>query len=167
VIIDVGQKLETMPARQAFLNLFSILPDEFQGELHSLGSMIIESLLISKGYSVFNIAPSVPSPSVISFLKKLEPDLIIISISLAENLSSAKRLIKDILESKGNISSILVGGAGVSSIKKEQNNSNLSGVKFFRNTSLSDLLISIKEYYTRNNADHKSKIGVHYTLIKK
>jgi methanogenic corrinoid protein MtbC1 len=117
--------------------------------LHSLGSMIIESLLISKGYSVFNIAPSVPSTSVISFVKKLEPDLIIISISLAENLSSAKRLIKDILESKGSISSILVGGAAVSSIKKEQNNNNLSGVKFFRNTSLSGLLISIKESYKK------------------
>jgi MerR family transcriptional regulator, light-induced transcriptional regulator len=120
-----------------------------EGELHSLGSMIIESLLISKGYSVFNIAPSVPSTSVISFVKKLEPDLIIISISLAENLSSAKRLIKDILESKGSISSILVGGAAVSSIKKEQNNNNLSGVKFFRNTSLSGLLISIKESYKK------------------
>jgi MerR family transcriptional regulator, light-induced transcriptional regulator len=120
-----------------------------EGELHSLGSMIIESLLISKGYSVFNIAPSVPSTSVISFVKKLGPDLIIISISLAENLSSAKRLIKDILESKGNISSILVGGAAVSSIKREQNNSNLTGVKFFRNTSLSGLLISIKESYKK------------------
>jgi hypothetical protein len=29
-MIDVGQKLEKMPARQAFLNLFSILPDEFR-----------------------------------------------------------------------------------------------------------------------------------------
>ena len=32
-----------------------------EGELHSLGCMIIESVLLSKGHSVFNIAPSVPS----------------------------------------------------------------------------------------------------------
>jgi MerR family transcriptional regulator, light-induced transcriptional regulator len=120
-----------------------------EGELHSLGCMVIESLLISKGYSVFNIAPSVPSDSVISFVKKLEPGLIIISITLAENISSARRLIKDILESKGKICQILVGGAGVSSIKKEQNNNKLLGVKFFRNTSLSGLLISIKESYKK------------------
>jgi methanogenic corrinoid protein MtbC1 len=106
--------------------------------------MIIESLLVSKGYAVFNIAPSVPSDSVISFVKKLEPDLIIISLTLAENMNSANRLIKDILKSRGNISKILVGGAGVSSIRKEQNTNKLLGVKFFKNTSLSDLLIGIK-----------------------
>ncbi len=116
-----------------------------EGELHSLGCMIIESLLVSKGYAVFNIAPSVPSDSVISFVKKLEPDLIIISLTLAENMNSAKRLIKDILKSKGNISQILVGGAGVSSIIKEQNTNKLLGVKFFKNTSFSDLLIGIKD----------------------
>jgi MerR family transcriptional regulator, light-induced transcriptional regulator len=116
-----------------------------EGELHSLGCMIIESLLVSKGYAVFNIAPSVPSDSVISFVKKLEPDLIIISLTLAENMNSAQRLIKDILKSKGNISQILVGGAGVSSIRKEQNTNKLLGVKYFKNTSLSDLLIGIKD----------------------
>jgi len=116
-----------------------------EGELHSLGCMIIESLLVSKGYAVLNIAPSVPSDSVISFVKKLEPDLIIISLTLAENMNSAKRLIKDILKSKGNISQILVGGAGVSSIIKEQNTNKLLGVKFFKNTSFSDLLIGIKD----------------------
>lgn len=120
-----------------------------EGELHSLGCMIIESLLVSKGYAVLNIAPSVPSDSVISFVKKFEPDLIIISLTLAENMNSAKRLIKDILESRGNFSQILVGGAGVSSIRKEQNTNKLLGVKFFKNTSLSDLLIGIKESYKK------------------
>ena len=60
-----------------------------EGEMHSLGCMVIESVLMSKGYSVLNIAPSVPSTSVISFANKLEPDLIIISITLTENLHAA------------------------------------------------------------------------------
>lgn len=115
-----------------------------EGELHSLGCMIIESVLISKGYSVFNIAPSVPSTSVISFVNKLEPDLIIISIILAENFSAAKRLIKDILESMGDHPPILVGGTGISSVKKEQDNK-LAGVQFLKNTPLPGLLHSIKE----------------------
>ena len=86
--------------------------------MHSLGCMVIESVLISKGYSVFNIAPSVPSTSVISFANKLEPDLIIISITLTENLHAANRLINDIVTIKVDHPPILLGGAGVSSIKK-------------------------------------------------
>jgi MerR family transcriptional regulator, light-induced transcriptional regulator len=120
-----------------------------EGELHSLGCMVIESLLVSKGYAVFNIAPSVPSDSVISFIKKLDPSIVIISITLAENLGSAKRLINDILLSNGKIPTILVGGAGVSSIKNEQNNYVISGVKFLKNTSLSGLLTIIKEKYNK------------------
>ena len=143
----INEKVSRRPQPSSINNKILLCTPE--GELHSLGCMVIESLLISKGYSVFNIAPSVPSDSVISFVKKLEPDLIIISITLAENLSSARRLIKVILESKGKISQILVGGAGISSIKKEQNNNKLLGVKFFRNTSLSGLLISIKESYRK------------------
>jgi MerR family transcriptional regulator, light-induced transcriptional regulator len=118
-----------------------------EGELHSLGCMVIESFLVSKGYATFNIAPPVPCDSVISFIKKLEPDIIIISVTLSENLRSARRLIDDILESNGKIPKIVVGGTGVSMIKKERYNDNVSGVRFSKSTSLSGLLTSIKESY--------------------
>jgi methanogenic corrinoid protein MtbC1 len=115
-----------------------------EGELHSLGCMIIESVLISKGYSVFNIAPSVPSTSVISFANKLEPDLIIISITLTENLHAANRLINDILTKKADHPPILLGGAGIISVKKIQGNK-VAGVKFLKEVPLSGILLSIKE----------------------
>ncbi len=121
-----------------------------EGELHSLGCMVIESVLINKGYSVFNIAPSVPSISVISFVNKLEPDLIVISITLVENLSPVKRLINDILESKGPHFRILVGGNGAISVKKKQDNK-LAGVKYLKNTPLSGILLSIKESLKDNS----------------
>jgi MerR family transcriptional regulator, light-induced transcriptional regulator len=115
-----------------------------EGEMHSLGCMVIESVLISKGYSVFNIAPSVPSTSVISFANKIEPDLIIISITLTENLHAANRLICDILTTKAEHPPILLGGAGVSSVKKIQGNK-VAGVKFLKDVPLSGILLSIKE----------------------
>lgn len=115
-----------------------------EGELHSLGCMIIESVLISKGYSVFNIAPSVPSTSVISFANKIEPDLIIISITLAENINAANRLINHIRSTMGEHPPILLGGAGISSVKKIQGNK-VAGVKFLKDVPLSGILLSIKE----------------------
>jgi len=115
--------------------------------MHSLGCMVIESVLISKGYSVFNIAPSVPSTSVISFANKIEPDLIIISITLTENLHAANRLINDILSTKGDHPPILLGGAGISSVKKIQGTKvdKVAGVKFLKDVPLSGILLSIKE----------------------
>ena len=118
-----------------------------EGELHSLGCMIIESVLISKGYSVFNIAPSVPSTSVISFANKLEPDLIIISITLAENINAATRLINHIQTTMAEHPPILLGGAGIRSVKKIQGNKvdKVAGVKFLKNVPLSGILLNIKE----------------------
>jgi methanogenic corrinoid protein MtbC1 len=113
-----------------------------EGELHSLGCMIIESVLISKGYSVINIAPSVPSASVISFVNKLEPDFIIISVTLTENLHAANRLINDILTTKAHHPPILLGGAGISSIKKIQGNK-VASVKILKDVPLSGILLSI------------------------
>jgi methanogenic corrinoid protein MtbC1 len=78
------------------------------GELHSLGCKVIESFLISKGYRVFNISPSVQAESVISYIQEIKPDVVFISISLDENIKAGKNLVKKIRSIFS--SPILVGG---------------------------------------------------------
>lgn len=116
-----------------------------EGEYHSLGCMVIESFLRSKGYSVSNIAPSVPSDSVIDFASKYDPDLIMISLTLADNIGAANKLINKILESKLGVSHILVGGTGIGSIRTNNRKNELKKVKFLKGTKLSGILPSIKE----------------------
>ena len=116
-----------------------------EGEYHSLGCMVIESFLISKGYSVSNIAPSVPSDSVIAFASKYNPDLIMISMTLADNIGSANKLINKILESRISVSHILVGGIGIESIRINDQKNGLKKVYFLKGTKLSGILPSIKE----------------------
>ena len=116
-----------------------------EGEYHSLGCMVIESFLRSKGYSVSNIAPSVPSDSVIAFASKYNPDLIMISMTLADNIGAANKLINKILESRISVSHILIGGIGIESIKIMDKNNDLKKVKFLKGTKLSGILPSIKE----------------------
>ena len=116
-----------------------------EGEYHSLGCMVIESFLRSKGYSVYNIAPSVPSDSVIVFASKYNPDLIMISMTLADNIGAANKLINKILESRISVSHILVGGIGIESIKIKDQKNELKKVKFLKGTKLSGILPSIKE----------------------
>ncbi|HEX6378194.1 MAG TPA: cobalamin-dependent protein [Nitrososphaeraceae archaeon] len=116
-----------------------------EGEYHSLGCMVIESFLRSKGYSVSNIAPSVPSDSVIAFASKYNPDLIMISMTLADNIGSANKLINKILESRISVSHILVGGIGIESIRINDQKNGLKKVYFLKGTKLSGILPSIKE----------------------
>lgn len=116
-----------------------------EGEYHSLGCMVIESFLRSKGYSVSNIAPSVPSDSVIDFASKYDPDLIMISLTLPDNIGAANKLINKILESKLGVSHILVGGIGIKSMKTKNQKNELKKVKFLKGTKLSGILPSIKE----------------------
>ena len=116
-----------------------------EGEYHSLGCMVIESYLRSKGYSISNISPSVPSDSVIDFASKYNPDLIMISLTLADSIEAAKKLINKILESSINVSYILVGGTGIQSMKTDKQKNDLTKVDFLKGSKLSDILPSIRE----------------------
>lgn len=116
-----------------------------EGEYHSLGCMVIESFLRSNGYSVSNIAPSVPSDAILAFASKFNPDLIIISITLAENIDTTNKLINKILQSRINVSLILVGGIGIESITIKNQNDKLKKVKFLKGIKLSGIIPSIKE----------------------
>ncbi len=78
------------------------------GEMHALGAAVITSVLNSKGYRVFNAAPSAPADQILGYIKDLRPDLIMVSITLPENIKAGERLIHKI-ESNFDIK-ILVGG---------------------------------------------------------
>jgi methanogenic corrinoid protein MtbC1 len=87
------------------------------GELHSLGCKVIESILTSKGFKVFNISPSVPAESVISYIQVIKPDTIFISISLDENINAGKSLVKKI-RSLFSSTPIFVGGIAIARKEK-------------------------------------------------
>ena len=116
-----------------------------EGEYHSLGCMVIESFLRSKGYFVSNIAPSVPSDAFISFAGKFNPDLIMISITLGENIDASNKLINKILESRISFPPILVGGIGIQSIAIKNQNDKLKKVKFLKGIKLSGIQPIIRE----------------------
>jgi MerR family transcriptional regulator, light-induced transcriptional regulator len=83
-----------------------------EGELHGLSASVIESVLKNRGYKVFNATPSIPTDSIISFIKNSEPDLIMISITLSDNIKAGERLVKRIRSDF--LTPILVGGLALS-----------------------------------------------------
>jgi methanogenic corrinoid protein MtbC1 len=89
-----------------------------EGELHSIGCKIIESLLLEKGYEVYNITSALPTNSIESYLTKINPSIVVISVTLKENINSAIRFIQEIRQSF-NIP-IIIGGNAIRFVSKSQ-----------------------------------------------
>lgn len=81
------------------------------GEEHNLGCSVIQSFLQSKGYHVYNISPSAPTESVLSFINDKKPQAVIVSITLEDNIKSGQRLVSKII-SQYKVP-VLVGGQAV------------------------------------------------------
>ena len=89
-----------------------------EGELHHMAADMIESLLLQKGYQVYNTAPSAPVESIVSSMSTCNPNLIMISITLEEHLKPAFRLVRR-LRIKYNIP-ILIGGQATKQLKEHE-----------------------------------------------
>ena len=85
------------------------------GEEHNLGCNILESFLQSKRYTVYNLSPNAPTEDVIDFMGNNKPDLVLVSITLEENIKPGQRFVKKLTE-KFDIP-VLVGGLALENSK--------------------------------------------------
>ena len=121
------------------------------GELHNISCSIIESVLLEKGFKVYNISPSAPTDSTIAYIKDTKPTLILISVTLLDNMGSASRLVKKI-GTHNNIP-ILIGGLAINNSSDNERNNVVSlnpNVKLILNSKLDELVQIIKDI-TKNN----------------
>lgn len=82
------------------------------GEEHSIACNMIQSFLQSKGYRVFNLAPSAPSESILNFIEMEKPAIVMVSITIDDNVRTGQRLVSKI---KSNCAlPVLIGGQAVS-----------------------------------------------------
>jgi len=85
------------------------------GEEHHLGCDVLETYLSIKGFKVYNIGTSIPTESILNFIQNNKPDIILISITLQDNISAGQRLVKKI-KRQYNIP-VLVGGYAIQTEK--------------------------------------------------
>ena len=78
------------------------------GEEHHLGCDVLETYLSIRGFRVYNIGTSIPTESILSFIQNNKPDIVLISITLEDNIGAGQRLVRKIRE-KHNIP-VLIGG---------------------------------------------------------
>jgi MerR family transcriptional regulator, light-induced transcriptional regulator len=112
------------------------------GELHGLACNMIESLLLSKGFKVYNISTSIPTDYIMDFMRDLQPDIIFISITLEENIKPAGRLIQKIHQKYNNRLPVVVGGSAFN--KMDQNLESRINAFLMKNTSFDDIMKLVK-----------------------
>ena len=88
------------------------------GELHNLGCGIIESVLLSKGYQVFNISPLAPIKSVTNYIKDLNPLAILISLTLQDNFRMGQSLVRRIRTISSGL--VIVGGQAINEMMESK-----------------------------------------------
>ena len=79
------------------------------GEEHCLSCNMLESFLLSKGFTTFNLSPSTPANSLVEFIKTIHPTAILVSVTLEDNIKPAQRLVKKITDSTKKLD-VFVGG---------------------------------------------------------
>jgi MerR family transcriptional regulator, light-induced transcriptional regulator len=87
------------------------------GEQHNLACNIIESVLLSKGYKVYNASPSLPADSVINSLDNISLDAVLISITLTDHIQTTRNLIRKIRARFASLT-IFIGGMALNDPNK-------------------------------------------------
>jgi methanogenic corrinoid protein MtbC1 len=109
------------------------------GEFHNLGCNILESYLRSRAFSVFNISPSVPAEEIIRFIKKYTPDVILVSLTLDDNIPAGKRLVRKIRERFNK--PVFVGGRAL--LGKKNQGFNATEVQDLSMSELARMLVTV------------------------
>jgi len=78
------------------------------GEEHHIGCDVLETYLTIKGFKVFNMGTSIPTDAIIEFIDMKKPDIVLISITINDNMAAGQRLAKKIREQSK--IPILIGG---------------------------------------------------------
>ncbi len=81
------------------------------GEEHHLGCDVLETYLSIKGFTVYNMGTSVPTEDILSFINNNKPDVILISITLPDNIGAGQRLVRKIKSECQAL--VLVGGHAI------------------------------------------------------
>lgn len=125
------------------VKLFICTPN---GEQHNLACNILESILLSKGYKVFNASPSLPADSIIDSLLRFVPDAILISVTLEDNIQTAKNLVRKIRTRFSSLP-IFVGGLALNVTNKPVT-FNANNITIIRNVMLAEAIKVLRSKIT-------------------
>lgn len=89
----------------------TVLVSCVEGEQHSVGALMLAALMSLDGWSVTNLGANTPTDALLDMIGKRKPDLVVLSITLAENLSRLGEALSRI-SALDDAPRVMVGGPG-------------------------------------------------------
>jgi MerR family transcriptional regulator, light-induced transcriptional regulator len=86
-----------------------------EGETHEIGAQSVAFIASTRGCHVYYLGPNLPTLDLVSFCERINPDLVLLSITETKPDAAAIKLLKE-LEPLGTRWSVAVGGQGTSAI---------------------------------------------------
>jgi methanogenic corrinoid protein MtbC1 len=99
------------PPDEARADKGNILLTGVEGELHTVGAIMVGDLLELSGWRVRFLGSNLPAGTILSAVRESNPTHVAISTTMLFNVSTARQLIQAIREEFNNRITILVGGA--------------------------------------------------------
>ena len=124
------------------------------GELHNTACNMFESLLISLKFLVYNLSPSIPTESIIKYIEKEKPDVLMISITLPDHINKINRLLNMINEKKLDMN-IIMGGQ--SSYLLNVNPNQLNNIVIKSNITFNEFTIMMKNTIKNSSKNKRYK----------
>lgn len=89
----------------------TLLITGLEGELHSVGAMMVADVLEAHGWDVHFLGTNLPHRSILDAIRERNPDCIGISATMLFNVPAVRRLVDDIRKEWGHSKRIVLGGA--------------------------------------------------------
>jgi MerR family transcriptional regulator, light-induced transcriptional regulator len=88
----------------------TILLTGLEGELHSVGALMVADVLETRGWTVHFIGTNLPHASILDAIRERQPNCVGISATMLFNLPAVRRLIEGVRSEWGSTKRIVVGG---------------------------------------------------------
>lgn len=115
-ILDIMREVKSLKDNKKYKNI-SLISLTAGAEEHNIGIKMISDLLEVEGYNVAYLGSNIPTISIINAIRSKKPKVIAISVTISNNVESAKNIIKairDDFNEKAPI--IIVGGMAFSKL---------------------------------------------------
>jgi methanogenic corrinoid protein MtbC1 len=89
----------------------TLLLTGLEGELHSVGAMMVADVLETRGWNVHFLGTNLPHASILDAIRERKPDCVGISATMLFNVPAVRRLVDDIRREWGSSKRIVLGGA--------------------------------------------------------
>ncbi|HZD81950.1 MAG TPA: cobalamin-dependent protein [Nitrososphaeraceae archaeon] len=138
----INERITARTRSQKYSSKYKAVICTPDGELHGLACNMIESLLLNNGLKVYNISTSIPTDEGTKYIHDVRPDIVLISVTLSENIRSAERLIQQIQTKYNNKLPIVVGGSAFNNRNHYLNST--SSAFLMKEASFDDIMKLVK-----------------------